>query len=39
VDLTALDDEGRWEVLREGALDRDELTRRLREVLGDLTTP
>jgi L-threonylcarbamoyladenylate synthase len=39
VDLTALDDEGTWEVLREGALDRDELTRRLREVLGDLTTP
>jgi L-threonylcarbamoyladenylate synthase len=30
VDLTALDDGGRWEVLREGALGRDELARRLR---------
>jgi L-threonylcarbamoyladenylate synthase len=32
VDLTALDDEGTWEVLREGALPRDELDRRLRSV-------
>jgi L-threonylcarbamoyladenylate synthase len=30
VDLTALEDGGTWEVLREGALSRDELTRRLR---------
>ena len=29
VDLTALDKEGTWRVLREGALDRDELGRRL----------
>ena len=29
VDLTALDGEGTWRVLREGALDRDELGRRL----------
>jgi L-threonylcarbamoyladenylate synthase len=29
VDLTALDDGGRWEVLRAGALGRDELERRL----------
>jgi L-threonylcarbamoyladenylate synthase len=32
VDLAALDDEGTWEVLREGALPRDELDRRLRSV-------
>jgi L-threonylcarbamoyladenylate synthase len=31
VDLTALEGEGKWEVLREGALPRDELERRLRE--------
>jgi L-threonylcarbamoyladenylate synthase len=30
VDLTALDDGGTWEVLREGALDRAELNERLR---------
>lgn len=30
VDLTALDDEGTWDVLREGAVSRDELDRRLR---------
>lgn len=29
VDLTALDDGGTWEMLREGALGRDELARRL----------
>jgi L-threonylcarbamoyladenylate synthase len=39
VDLTALDDEGTWEVLREGAVARDELNQRLREALGHLTTP
>jgi L-threonylcarbamoyladenylate synthase len=34
VDLTALEEEGRWEVLREGALSRDELAARLRDVWG-----
>jgi L-threonylcarbamoyladenylate synthase len=38
VDLTALDDEGTWGVLREGALSRDELARRLREAFGGLGT-
>jgi L-threonylcarbamoyladenylate synthase len=32
VDLTALDEGGTWEVLREGALGRDELERRLRSI-------
>jgi L-threonylcarbamoyladenylate synthase len=34
VDLSDLDDGGTWEILREGALPRDELDRRLRERLG-----
>jgi len=34
VDLTALEDEGKWEVLREGALGREELESRLRARLG-----
>lgn len=34
VDLTALDDGGTWEVLREGALGRDELASRLAVALG-----
>jgi L-threonylcarbamoyladenylate synthase len=32
VDLTAIDNGGRWEVLREGALGRDELAKRLASV-------
>ena len=39
VDLTALDDGGRWELLREGALPREDLDRRLRDASRDLTTP
>ena len=39
VDLTALDDVGTWEVLREGALSRDELVSRLREAFGISGTP
>jgi L-threonylcarbamoyladenylate synthase len=39
VDLTALDDEGTWGVLREGALRREELERRLREAFGGSGTP
>lgn len=38
VDLTALDDGGRWGVLREGALGREELNRRLREAFGGVST-
>ena len=38
VDLTALDDGGTWEVLREGALSRAELTSRLRNAIGDLAS-
>jgi L-threonylcarbamoyladenylate synthase len=34
VDLTALAEEGTWEVLREGALPREELDARLRETFG-----
>jgi L-threonylcarbamoyladenylate synthase len=34
VDLTSLDEDGTWEVLREGALARDELDRRLAAALG-----
>jgi tRNA A37 threonylcarbamoyladenosine synthetase subunit TsaC/SUA5/YrdC len=30
VDVTALDDEGTWEILRQGALSRPELENRLR---------
>lgn len=32
VDLTALDERGTWGVLREGALDRGELSKRLRSI-------
>lgn len=39
VDLTALDDEGTWGVLREGALSRDGLAQRLREAFGGSGTP
>jgi L-threonylcarbamoyladenylate synthase len=39
VDLTALDNGGEWEVLREGAIGRDELDRRLHEAFGGLGTP
>ncbi|MFL5892497.1 MAG: L-threonylcarbamoyladenylate synthase [Solirubrobacterales bacterium] len=39
VDLTGLDGEGRWGVLREGALPRAELDQRLREAFGGLGTP
>jgi L-threonylcarbamoyladenylate synthase len=35
VDLTALDEDGMWEVVREGALSRDELADRLREAFVD----
>jgi L-threonylcarbamoyladenylate synthase len=38
VDLTRLE-EGKYSVLREGAIGRDELDRRLQAALGDLTTP
>jgi len=34
VDLTALEDDGKWEVLREGARGREELESRLRARLG-----
>jgi hypothetical protein len=37
--LTALDNGGEWEVLREGAIGRDELDRRLHEAFGGLGTP
>jgi tRNA A37 threonylcarbamoyladenosine synthetase subunit TsaC/SUA5/YrdC len=39
VDLTALDKRGTWELLREGALGRDEIADRLREALGASGTP
>jgi L-threonylcarbamoyladenylate synthase len=39
VDLTALDDGGTWEVLRDGALGHDELASRLREAFVDSGTP
>jgi L-threonylcarbamoyladenylate synthase len=39
VDLTSLDDEGTWEVLREGALSREELVSRLSKAFGGLGTP
>ena len=39
VDLTAFEGEGKWGLLREGALPREELDQRLREALGDLSTP
>jgi L-threonylcarbamoyladenylate synthase len=39
VDLTSLEEEGRWSVLREGALRSRELESRLREALGDFATP
>jgi L-threonylcarbamoyladenylate synthase len=39
VDLTALDGEGTWEVLREGALSPDEVETRLREAFVDSGTP
>jgi len=39
VDLTAFEGEGKWGVLREGAVSRDELNERFREALGDLSTP
>jgi L-threonylcarbamoyladenylate synthase len=35
VDLTPVDDEGTWELLREGALSREELEVRLREAFGN----
>ncbi len=39
VDLTSLEEEGTWSVLREGALRSRELEGRLREALGDFATP
>jgi L-threonylcarbamoyladenylate synthase len=39
VDLTALDEGGTWEVLREGAVGRAELAGRLREAFVDSGTP
>jgi L-threonylcarbamoyladenylate synthase len=39
VDLTRLDDEGTWEVRREGAVSREELDTHLRAALGDFATP
>ena len=39
VDVTALEQEGTWEVLRDGAVSRDELDHCLRQALGDLSTP
>jgi L-threonylcarbamoyladenylate synthase len=39
VDLTSLEEEGSWSVLREGALRSRELEGRLREALGDFATP
>jgi L-threonylcarbamoyladenylate synthase len=39
VDLTALDEGGEWEVLREGALPSKELEARLREAFGISRTP
>jgi L-threonylcarbamoyladenylate synthase len=39
VDLTTLDEGGTWEVLREGAVGRDELASRLREAFVDSGTP
>jgi len=39
VDLTALDEQGTWGVVREGALGSDELASRLREAFGNSATP
>jgi L-threonylcarbamoyladenylate synthase len=39
VDLTGLDGEGTWEVLREGAMTREELESRLRAAFVDPGTP
>jgi len=39
VDLTAVDEGGEWEILREGAVSRDELEIRLREAFGSSGTP
>lgn len=39
VDLTALDDEGTWDVLRQGILSRDELESRLHEAFRGWGTP
>lgn len=39
LDLTVLEGEGKWEVLREGAVPRAELDHRLREAFGGLGTP
>ncbi len=38
VDLTALDDEGTWEVLREGAITSEAVAARVREAFGGLET-
>jgi L-threonylcarbamoyladenylate synthase len=39
VDLTALDERGTWEILREGALSRAEIATRLREAIETSGTP
>jgi L-threonylcarbamoyladenylate synthase len=39
VDLTGLDETGKWSIVREGALPRQEVERRLRGAFGDPGTP